>query len=100
MSELDVAVNKALDVRLATVEKSAQWVKWLVYGAFALGAWVATIQLAIDQTRTDVRRLEVQLEESRAEIRRLSEDTAVIKAGVLEIRDDLKEVKSDLKERN
>ncbi len=100
MSELDIAVNKALDVRLATVEKSAQWVKWLVYGAFALGVWVATIQLAIDQTRTDVRRLEVQLEESRAEIRRLSEDTAVIKATVSEIKDTVKEIRTDLKERN
>jgi chromosome segregation ATPase len=100
VSELDIAVNKALDVRLATVEKSAQWVKWLVYGAFALGVWVATIQLAIDQTRTDVRRLEVQLEESRAEIRRLSEDTAVIKATVSEIKDTVKEIRTDLKERN
>ncbi len=100
MSELDIAVNKALDVRLATVEKSAQWVKWLVYGAFALGVWVATIQLAIDQTRTDVRRLEVQLEESRAEIRRLSEDTAVIKATVSEIKDTVKEIRTDLKEKN
>jgi hypothetical protein len=100
VSELDIAVNKALDVRLATVEKSAQWVKWLVYGAFALGVWVATIQLAIDQTRTDVRRLEVQLEESRAEIRRLSEDTAVIKATVSEIKDTVKEIRTDLKEKN
>ena len=100
MSELDVAVNKALDVRLATVEKSAQWVKWLVYGAFALGVWVATIQLAIDQTRTDVRRIDVQLTESRNEIQRLSEDVAVIKATVSEIKDTVKEIRTDLKEKN
>lgn len=100
MSDLDVAVNKALDIRLATVEKSAQWVKWLVYGAFALGVWVATIQLTIQQTTADVRRIDVQLTESRNEIQRLSEDVAVIKATVSEIKDTVKEIRTDLKEKN
>jgi peptidoglycan hydrolase CwlO-like protein len=100
VSDLDIAVNKALDVRLATVEKSAQWVKWLVYGAFALGVWVATIQLTIQQTTADVQQIDVQLTESRNEIQRLSEDVAVIKATVLELKETMREVKADLKERN
>jgi septal ring factor EnvC (AmiA/AmiB activator) len=100
MSELEAAISKALDIRLATVEKNAQWVKWFLYGAFALGLWVGTIQIAIEQTRTDVRRIDAQLAESRSEIQRLSEDTAVIKATVLELKETMREVKADLKERN
>lgn len=84
---------------VGNVERYGQWVKWLVYGAFALGVWVATIQLAIDQTRADVRRLDVQATEARQEIQTLSEDVAVIKAGVLEIKDQVKELRTDLKTR-
>lgn len=103
MTDLEVQVSKAVDARIGTVvgnvERYGQWVKWLVYGAFALGVWVATIQLAIDQTRADVRRLDAQVAESRNEIQQLREDVAVIKAGVLEIKDRVKELSTDLKEK-
>lgn len=99
MSELESAIGHALDARLKPYEQSAQWVKVLVYGAFALGIWVATIQIAIEQTKTDVRRLDAQLVESRNEIQRLSEDVAVIKATVLELKEGVREIRADLKER-
>lgn len=98
LSELESAIGHALDARLKPYEQSAQWVKVLVYGAFALGIWVATIQIAIEQTKTDVRRLDAQLVESRNEIQRLSEDVAVIKATVLELKEGVREIRADLKE--
>lgn len=99
LSELEAAIGHAIDARLKPYEQSAQWVKVLVYGAFALGIWVATIQIAIEQTKTDVRRLDAQLVESRNEIQRLSEDVAVIKATVLELKEGVREIRADLKER-
>lgn len=99
LSELESAIGHALDARLKPYEQSAQWVKVLVYGAFALGIWVATIQIAIEQTKVDVRRLDGQLAESRNEIQRLSEDVAVIKATVLELKEGVREIRADLKER-
>ena len=103
MTDLEAQVSKAVDARIGTVvgnvERYGQWVKWLVYGAFALGVWVATIQLAIDQTRADVKRLDAYAQESRNEIQSLREDVAVIKATVLEMKDAVKELRTDLKER-
>lgn len=103
VTDLEAQVSKAVDARIGTVvgnvERYGQWVKWLVYGAFALGVWVATIQLAIDQTRADIRRLDAQATESRTEIQSLREDVAVIKSTVLEMKDAVKELRTDLKER-
>jgi hypothetical protein len=99
--DLEAQVTKAVDARIGAitgnVDRYGQWVKWLVYGAFALGVWVATIQLAIDQTRADIRRIEVQATEDRNKIQSLSEDVAVIKAGVLYIQEQVKEMRTDLK---
>lgn len=99
LSELEAAIGHAIDARLKPYEQSAQWVKVFLYGAFALGIWVATIQIAIEQTKSDVRRLDGQLAESRNEIQRLSEDVAVIKATVLELKEGVREIRADLKER-
>lgn len=103
MTDLEAQVTKAVDARIGTitgnVERYGQWVKWLVYGAFALGIWVATIQLAIDQTRADIRRLDTQSQEARADIQTLREDVAVIKSAVIDTRDDVKEIRADLKEK-
>jgi hypothetical protein len=101
--DLEAQVTKAVDARIGAitgnVDRYGQWVKWLVYGAFALGVWVATIQLAIDQTRADVKRLDAHAQESRNEIQSLREDVAVIKATVLEMKEAVKELRTDLKER-